>query len=56
LLQCVEVAAGGPDVVHVRVTPYDNHYAAVFHVTGGLIDAVTEYCDTSHMKRVLFDQ
>lgn len=36
--------------------PYDNDYAVVFHVTGGLIDAVTEYCDTSYMKRVLFDQ
>jgi ketosteroid isomerase-like protein len=30
--------------------------AVVFHVTGGHIDAVTEYCDTSYMKRVLFDQ
>jgi ketosteroid isomerase-like protein len=56
LLQCVEVAAGGRDVVRVRVTPYDNDYAVVFHVTGGLVDAVTEYCDTSRMKRVLFDQ
>jgi uncharacterized protein len=37
-------------------TPYDNDYAVVFHVTGGLIDDVTEYCDTSYMKRVLFDQ
>ena len=37
-------------------TPYDNDYAVVFHVTGGLIDAVTEYCDTSYMKRVLFGQ
>ena len=36
--------------------PYDNDYAVVFHVTDGLIDAVTEYCDTSYMKRVLFDQ
>jgi hypothetical protein len=36
--------------------PYDNDYAVVFYVTGGLIDAVTEYCDTSYMKRVLFDQ
>jgi uncharacterized protein len=35
-------------------TPYDNDYAVVFHVTDGLIDAVTEYCDTSYMKRVLF--
>ena len=35
---------------------YDNDYAVVFHVTDGLIDAVTEYCDTSYMKRVLFDQ
>jgi uncharacterized protein len=37
-------------------TPYDNDYAVVFHVTGGRIDDVTEYCDTSYMKRVLFDQ
>ena len=37
-------------------TPYDNDYAVVFHVTDGLIDAVTEYCDTSYMKRVLFGQ
>ena len=36
--------------------PYDNDYAVVFHVTGGQIDAVTEYCDTSYMKRVLFGQ
>jgi uncharacterized protein len=36
--------------------PYDNDYAVVFRVTDGLIDAVTEYCDTSYMKRVLFDQ
>jgi uncharacterized protein len=36
--------------------PYDNDYAVVFHVTGKHIDAVTEYCDTSRMKRVLFDQ
>jgi ketosteroid isomerase-like protein len=36
--------------------PYDNDYAVVFHVTDGHIDAVTEYCDTSYMKRVLFDQ
>jgi uncharacterized protein len=36
--------------------PYDNDYAVVFHVTGGRIDAVTEYCDTSHMQRVLFHQ
>jgi len=35
---------------------YDNDYAVVFHVTGGRIDAVTEYCDTSYMKRVLFGQ
>jgi hypothetical protein len=34
--------------------PYDNDYAVVFRVAGGLIDAVTEYCDTSYMKRVLF--
>jgi hypothetical protein len=37
-------------------TPYDNDYAVAFHVTGGRIDAVTEYCDTSYMRRVLFDQ
>jgi uncharacterized protein len=37
-------------------TPYDNDYAVVFHVTGGRIDAVTEYCDTSYLKRVLFSQ
>jgi uncharacterized protein len=36
--------------------PYNNDYAVVFHVTDGRIDAVTEYCDTSYMKRVLFDQ
>jgi ketosteroid isomerase-like protein len=30
--------------------------AVVFRVTDGQIDAVTEYCDTSYMKRVLFDQ
>jgi ketosteroid isomerase-like protein len=36
--------------------PYDNDYAVVFHVTDGHIDTVTEYCDTSYMKRVLFDQ
>jgi uncharacterized protein len=34
--------------------PYENDYAVVFHVTDGRIDAVTEYCDTSYMKRVLF--
>ena len=36
--------------------PYENDYAVVFHVVGGRIDAVTEYCDTSYLKRVLFDQ
>ncbi|HEY2241246.1 MAG TPA: nuclear transport factor 2 family protein [Streptosporangiaceae bacterium] len=36
--------------------PYDNDYAVVFHVTGGHIDAVTEFCDTSYMKQVLFAQ
>jgi uncharacterized protein len=36
--------------------PYENDYAVVFRVTGGRIDAVTEYCDTSFMKRVLFEQ
>ena len=35
-------------------TPYDNDYAVVFRVAEGRIDAVTEYCDTSYMKRVLF--
>jgi uncharacterized protein len=35
---------------------YDNDYAVVFRVAGGLIEAVTEYCDTSCMKRVLFGQ
>lgn len=35
---------------------YDNDYAVVFLVTDGHIDAVTEYCDTSYIKRVLFDQ
>ena len=28
----------------------------VFHVAGGLIHDVTEYCDTSYMKRMLFEQ
>jgi ketosteroid isomerase-like protein len=36
--------------------PYDNDYAVVFHVADGRIDAVTEYCDTSSMRRVLFEQ
>ena len=36
-------------------TPYENDYAVVFRVTGGRIDAVTEYCDTSYMKRTLFE-
>jgi ketosteroid isomerase-like protein len=31
-------------------------YAVVFRVTGERIDAVTEYCDTSNMKRTLFGQ
>ena len=35
-------------------TAYDNDYAVVFRVAEGRIDAVTEYCDTSYMKRVLF--
>jgi uncharacterized protein len=35
---------------------YDNDYAVVFRVADGRIEAVTEYCDTSYMKRVLFDQ
>jgi hypothetical protein len=29
-------------------------YAVVFHGTGGRIDSVAEYRDTSSMKRVLF--
>jgi ketosteroid isomerase-like protein len=36
--------------------PYDNDYAVIFHVTGQRIDAVTEYCDTSYMKHILFGQ
>jgi len=36
--------------------PYDNDYAVAFHVVDGCVDAVTEYCDTSYMKRLLFDQ
>jgi ketosteroid isomerase-like protein len=35
--------------------PYDNDYAVVFRVADGKVAAVTEYCDTSYMKRVLFD-
>jgi ketosteroid isomerase-like protein len=35
---------------------YSNDYAVVFHVVDGLIQDVTEFCDTSYMKRVLFDQ
>jgi uncharacterized protein len=34
--------------------PYENDYAVVFRIADGRIDAVTEYCDTSYMKRVLF--
>jgi len=34
--------------------PYDNEYAVVFRVADCRIDAVTEYCDTSYLKRVLF--
>jgi hypothetical protein len=37
-------------------TPYDNDYAVVFRVAAGRIAAVTEYCDTSYMKRTLFEQ
>jgi ketosteroid isomerase-like protein len=37
-------------------TPYDNDYAVVFRVVDGKVTAVTEYCDTSYMKRVLFEQ
>ena len=29
---------------------------ATRHVVDGLIEAVTEYCDTSYMQRVLFAQ
>jgi ketosteroid isomerase-like protein len=36
--------------------PYENDYAVVFHVRDGLIQSVREYCDTSYMKRVLFEQ
>jgi ketosteroid isomerase-like protein len=36
--------------------PYDNDYAVLFQVRDGLIVAVREYCDTSYMKRVLFEQ
>jgi uncharacterized protein len=36
--------------------PYTNDYAVVFQVVDGLIQHVTEYCDTSYMKRVLFQQ
>jgi uncharacterized protein len=35
---------------------YDNDYAVVFRVVSGKIAEVTEYCDTSYMKRVLFEQ
>lgn len=35
---------------------YTNDYAVVFRVADGLIESVTEYCDTSYMKRVLFEQ
>src|SRR3954453_23376103 len=35
---------------------YANDYAVVFHVVDGLIQDVTEYCDTSYLKRVLFEQ
>jgi ketosteroid isomerase-like protein len=37
-------------------TPYEKDYAVAFHVAGGQIDPVTEYCDTSYMKRDLFEQ
>ncbi|MBL7488283.1 nuclear transport factor 2 family protein [Frankia sp. AgB1.9] len=37
-------------------TPYDNDYAVLFQVRDGLIVSVREYCDTSYMKRVLFEQ
>ena len=35
---------------------YENDYAVVFQVRDGHIAAVTEYFDTSYMKRVLFEQ
>ena len=35
---------------------YENDYAVVFHVVDGLIASAVEYCDTSYMKRVLFEQ
>jgi uncharacterized protein len=40
-------SAGGRD--------YHNNYCVVFTVSAGRIDAVREYCDTEHAKRVLFD-
>ena len=33
---------------------YVNDYAVVFQVADGRITAVTEYCDTTAMKRILF--
>ena len=44
---------------HARASngaPYDNDYAVVFRIDAGRIAAVTEYCDTSYMKRTLFEQ
>lgn len=35
---------------------YTNDYAVVFHVVDGVIHDVVEHCDTSYLKRVLFDQ
>ncbi|MGF7234423.1 MAG: nuclear transport factor 2 family protein [Frankia sp.] len=34
---------------------YVNDYAVVFRIEEGLIREVTEFCDTTYMKRVLFD-
>src|SRR3569832_715629 len=31
--------------------PYSNDYAVGFYVVDGLIEGVTEYCDTSYMQR-----
>jgi hypothetical protein len=45
----------GPSARARDGAPYDNDFAVVFRVADGRIDAVTEYCDTSHIKRVLFN-
>jgi ketosteroid isomerase-like protein len=52
----VSTHPGGAVLVDTGVGGPDNDYAVVFHVADGLIDAVTECCDTSSMERVLFDQ